>query len=222
MKLGILFSGGKDSTFAAYLAKEYGNDIACLITISSKNPFSHMFHTPSITSTKKQAEAMGILWIDVETEGEKETELEDLKKAILKAKEEYDIDGVVTGAVESVYQATRIQKICNELDLEVFNPLWQKDQTELLKNLLENKFEIIITGVAAYGLDKSWLGRKIDKKFIEDIKKLHDKYQLNQAGEGGEFETLVLNCPLFSKKLEITEQKILTDGDNHRMEVTIK
>ena len=143
-----------------------------------------MFHTPSISKTKKQAEAMKIPILIQKTKGEKEIELKDLEEAIKKAKEKYKIQGIVTGAVESVYQASRIQKICDKLKLECFNPLWLKNQFELLEDLLKNKFEVIIAGVFAFPFDAKWLGRKIDKKFIEDIKKLNEKYKINPAGEG--------------------------------------
>jgi len=204
MKLGVLFSGGKDSTLATLIAKRKGYKISCLISLVSENKESYMFHTPSISKTKKQAEAMGIPLIIQKTKGEKEKELKDLKKAIANAKKKYGIEGIATGAVESVYQASRIQKICNELNLECFNPLWQKNQIELLEDLLKNKFEIIITGVFAFPLDKSWLGRKIDKKFIGEVRELQEKYKINPAGEGGEFESFVLYAPkLFRKKLKV-------------------
>jgi asparagine synthase (glutamine-hydrolysing) len=222
MKLAALFSGGKDSTFAAYLAKKHGHEIVCLISVLSKNPFSYMFHTPSISKVRQQAETMQIPLIEQETEGKKELELEDLEKIIIKAKKKYCIEGIVTGAIESVYQASRIQKICSKLGLEVFNPLWKKDQFELLNDLIKNKFEVIITGVAAYPLDASWLGRKIDKSFIEDVKRLNEKYKINPAGEGGEFETFVLDCPLFSKKLKIKDRKVIGSGNNYRMEVSLE
>lgn len=221
MKLAVLFSGGKDSTFAAYLAKKAGHEIICLISMYSENPFSYMFHTPSISKVEKQAEVMKIPLLKRKTEGKKELELKDLKEAILEAKKEYCIEGITTGAVQSVYQVSRIQKICDELGLEVFNPLWQKNQVELLRDLIKNKFDVIITGVAAYGLDKSWLGRKIDGSFIKDIKELNKKYKINPAGEGGEFESFVLNCPLFSKKLDVKGKEISSSGDNHRMEISV-
>jgi diphthine-ammonia ligase len=219
MRIAALFSGGKDSTYAAYLAK---HDIVCLIAVYSKNPYSYMFHTPSITCVRKQAAVMKIPLIEQRTEGEKEAELKDLEKAIIKAKENYEIGGVVTGAVKSVYQASRIEKLCKGLGLEVINPLWQKDEIELLNELIKNKFEVIITGVAAYPLDESWLGRKIDKTFIEDVKQLYEKYKINPAGEGGEFETLVLNCPLFSRQLKIASKKISGSGNNFRMDVVLE
>ena len=221
MKLGVLFSGGKDSTFATLLAKKEGYKISCLISVASDNKESYMFHTPSIEKTKKQAEVMDIPIILEKTKGKKEDELKDLKSAIKKAVQKYKIEGIVTGAVESVYQASRIQKICNELNIECFNPLWQKNQFELLEDLIKNKFEVIIVGVFAYPLDEKWLGRKIDKKFIEEMKKLNEKYKINPAGEGGEFETFVLDCPLFKRKLEVTDWKDFGEGNSWRREVEL-
>ena len=222
MKLGVLFSGGKDSTLATWLAKKQGYEISCLITLISKNPYSYMFHTPSIKQTEKQAKAMGFSLLKVKTMGEKEKELRDLEKAIKEAKKKYGIEGIITGAVESVYQASRVQKICDKLDLECFNPLWQKDQIELLEDLIKNKFEVIITGVFAYPLGKEWLGRKIDKKFIKDVKELNKKYKINPGGEGGEFETFVLHAPgLFKKELKIKNQKISGEGNSWSIEVEL-
>ena len=221
MNCTVLFSGGKDSVFATYLAEQNKYKVNCLITLLSKNLSSYMFHTPSISKVKKQAEIMNKPLILKETLGEKEKELEDLKKAILKAKQEYNIQGVITGSVESAYQASRVQRICNDLDLECFNPLWQKDQFELLYDLIGNNFEIIITGVFAYPLDKKWLGRKINEEFIEDMKILHEKYKINPAGEGGEYETFVLNCPLFTRKLQIKSKQISGKKNSFSMEVEI-
>ena len=222
MKLAILLSGGKDSVYSTYLAKKAGHEIACAISIVSQNPHSFMFHTPSIEKTKKQAEVMNVPIILQETKGEKEIELKDLETAIAKAKKEYKIEGVITGAVESVYQASRVETITNKLKLECFNPLWQKNQIELLKELIENKFDIIITGVFAYPLDKSWIGRKIDAKFISEVEKLQKKFGINPAGEGGEFESFVLNCPLFNKKLEVKNKKISGEKNSWKMEVELK
>lgn len=221
MKCGVLFSGGKDSTLAAYLAKKEGQELSCLITLQSKNKDSFMFHTPSITQTKAQAKVMGIPLVIQETSGIKEKELKDLEKAIRLAKKKHGIRAIITGAVESVYQAARIQRICYKLKLEVFNPLWQKDQIELLEDLLKNKFEVILTGVSGEGFDKTWLGKKIDKTVIKELEKLQEKYKINPAGEGGEFESFVLYCPLFKRKIKIIEKKISGEGNAWRMEVTV-
>ena len=223
MKLGVLFSGGKDSVYATYVSKKYGHEIACLISIFSKNKESFMFHTPAVEKTKIQASSMNVPILIQKTDGKKEDELTDLRDAIKKAKNKFKIDGVVTGAIKSVYQASRIQRICDELGLVCFNPLWQKDEEIYLEELVKNKFKIILTGVFAFPFDEKWIGREIDKKFIDEIKTLNKKYKIHIAGEGGEYETFVVDCPLFSRPLNVVGKKILKEGENSfRLEVEVK
>lgn len=214
MKAAILFSGGKDSTYAAYLAGKAGYEISCLISLFSKNKSSYMFHTPSINQVNKQAEAMDLPLVVIETEGIKEEELKDLTHIIEQVKEKYKIDTIVTGALHSEYQASRIQAICDKLNLKCFNPLWHKDEISYLRELVDNNFKIMIVGVFAYPLNQSWLGKIIDKKFIEDVSQLKAKYKIHAAGEGGEFETFVLNCPLFKHELKVKSFKDIKEGEN--------
>lgn len=222
MKLASLFSGGKDSVYSIYLAKNQGNQISCLITLCSENKESYMFHTPSIKKTKHQAKSMDIPLIIQKTKGKKEEELKDLKKAIIKAIKKYKIQGVVTGVLYSEYQNSRIQKICDELNIKCINPLWHKEEIPYLKELLRENFKVIITGVFAYPLNQSWLGRNIDEKFIEEAKILNQKYKIHPAGEGGEFETFVLDCPLFKTPLKIKSFKDFKEGENSwRREIII-
>jgi len=197
MKLGVLFSGGKDSNYALFEANKT-DEVKVLISLDSKNKDSYMFHTP-IEDVDKQAKKLKIPLIKFKTKGEKEEELKDLKKAIEKAKKEFKIEGVVTGAVASTYQASRIQKICDELDLWCFNPLWQMNQEKLLRDLIKDGFKFKIVKVAADGLDDSWINRIIDKKAIDELVKLRKKYRFNVAFEGGEAETEVIESPLFRK-----------------------
>lgn len=199
MNLGVLYSGGKDSTLALMKAQKY-HKVVCLISVVSENKESFMFHTPNIDITLLQSQAMELPLVRVTTKGEKETELKDLKKAIEEAKNRFKIDGVVTGAVHSTYQASRIQKICYELGLWCFNPLWLKDQVELLKEVVSEKIHAIIGGVFAEPFDESYLGKEIDGRMVAKLSTLH-----NPAGEGGEIETTVLDAPVFHKKIVITK-----------------
>ncbi len=201
MKTAVLFSGGKDSSLALHYALKY-SDARCLIGIVSKNAESYMFHTPNIGLVERQAEAIGLPIIIERTKGEKEIELKDLERAIKKAIKIYRIEGIVTGAIESVYQTSRIQRICSKLGIECFNPLWQKNQLELLGEIIKLKLDVIITGVFAEGIE-NLAGKRIDREFLEEIRKAHEKYKINPAGEGGEFESLVLDAPFFRKRLEI-------------------
>jgi ABC transporter with metal-binding/Fe-S-binding domain ATP-binding protein len=213
MRLGVLFSGGKDSTLALHMAAEK-ESVACLITVVSKNKESFMFHTPNISVTALQAEALELPLVSVATEGKKEEELADLEAAIAEAKNKHQIEGVVTGAVESVYQASRVQRICSKLDLWLFNPLWKTDLKVLLETLVAKKFRVIISGVFAYPLDEKWLGKQIDPQVIARLVELQGKYGISPSGEGGEIETTVLDAPIFNKRIEVTDFSVDWRGDS--------
>ena len=213
MRLGVLFSGGKDSTLALHKAAEK-EEVVCLITLVSENKESFMFHTPNIDITALQAEAMGLPLIKKATKGKPEEELKDLEEAIAQAVNCFKIEGVVTGAVESAYQAKRIQSICNQLNISCFSPLWKKNQKALLEELVAKGFKVIISGIFAYPLDKSWLGKEVDNELIERLSLLGEEFGLSVAGEGGEIETTVLDAPLFKKKIEILGSTIEAKGNS--------
>lgn len=213
MKSVVLFSGGKDSVMALYKALEEGFEVLYLLTMIPQNKESYMFHVPNIHLAKLSAEAIDIPVLEIHTKGEKEEELTDLKNALAELKEK-GIEAVFSGALFSKYQKSRIDDICNELNLKSFSPLWNIDEESYMKEIVDLSFEVIITGVSAYGLDESWLSKKIDKKTIDELLKLKDSYGLNIAFEGGEAETLVLDGPIFKKRIKITEAEKLWDIDN--------
>jgi ABC transporter with metal-binding/Fe-S-binding domain ATP-binding protein len=167
-----------------------------------------MFHVPNIELTGRQAEAIGLPIVQRRTKGKKERELEDLEKAIRTAKADFDLEGIVTGAVKSMYQSTRVQRICKRLGLWCFNPLWLKDEIELLNEVVKGKYEVVISGVFAFPLDEKFLGRKLDSGIIQKLEKLRDEYGLSPAGEGGEIETTVIDAPFFKKRLEILDYDV--------------
>jgi diphthine-ammonia ligase len=213
MKLGVLFSVGKDSTLALHRAAEK-EEVTCLITLCSKNPESYMFHTPNIDWTALQAQALNLPLVAKVTEGKKEEELADLEQAISEAAERFGVEGVVTGAVESVYQAERVQRICHHLDLWCFNPLWKKNQQALLEELLEKKFKVVISGIFAYPLYETWLGKEIDPPIIRRLVALQGGFGISPSGEGGEIETTVLDAPLFKQKIEILDYSVQAKGNS--------
>ena len=218
MKLGVLFSGGKDSYLAMQMASEQ-HQVSCLLTINSSNKDSWMFHTPAIEWTKLQSESLGISQIIQKTEGIKDDELVDLLKLVKRAKNQYSIQGIVTGALASTYQSTRIQKICNDLGLWCFNPLWQLSQENLLRLLIDSEISSVITGIGAEPFDESWLGKEINSYTVDELLLYSKKYRINPAGEGGEFESLVIDSPMFEKKLEIISSKKHYSNFSGRLEI---
>jgi len=199
MEVACLFSGGKDSTFAAYYAKK-NYKLKYLVTAKPKEG-SYMFHYPNIGLTKIQAKLIGVEHIFYESCSKKEKEVEELKEVISKLK----IDSIVVGSILSEYQRSRILKIAKELNLKLISPIWKIDEMEYLKKLIYLGFKIIITGVSAAGFTEEWLGREIDKKCLKDFKELNRKYKISIVGEGGEYESFVLDCPIFNKRIEILD-----------------
>jgi diphthine-ammonia ligase len=214
LRLGALVSSGKDSIFAMHIMLRQNYSVPCMITIKSKNPDSYMFHTPTIDLVKLQSEAIGIPVFVGETQGEKEKELIDLKRIILEAKNKYRLDGIITGALFSNYQRERIEKICDSLSLKIFSPLWHINQETLVREILSNGFKFIMTKIACDGLDKSWLGREITLNDVDKLVLLNKKIGINVAGEGGEYETLMVDGPLFKKRIEIGEFEIVEENKN--------
>ena len=213
VKLAGLLSSGKDSLYAMYTMIKQNYEIRCAVTINSKNKYSYMYHTPNVEMVKLQTEAMKIPLIMFNSNGDKEDELEDLEAALIQAKEDYKIEGVVSGAIYSKYQRDRVQKVADKLGLKVFTPLWHMDQERLLRELLKNKFRFIISSVASDGLGEKWLGREIGLKEVDELVKLSKKYGIHPAFEGGEAESLVLDCPMFKKKLNIEDAKKIIEDE---------
>ncbi|RLE43608.1 diphthine--ammonia ligase [Candidatus Woesearchaeota archaeon] len=212
LPLAALISGGKDSLYAAYIMHRLNYNIKCFVTIQSENPDSFMYHTPNTKWVGLQAKAADIPVIFKKTKGKPEEELEDLSSAIEEARRRFNIKGVVLGALYSRYQRSRVERICNNLGLKMFSPLWHVNQETEMKELLKEGFDVIITKVAAEGLDKKWLGKKISNEIIERLLELKERFAINVAGEGGEFETFVLDCPLFKKRIKIKEYEIIEES----------
>ena len=215
MRLAGLFSGGKDSTLAARLAEEDGHQVPYLVTMRPENPDSYMFHTVNVDAAGLQAEAWGKQWVQAWTAGEKERELDDLK-AVLAG---LDVDGVVSGAIASSYQKDRVDRVCRELGLTHVSPLWGRDRVELLMQILVEGMRVIVTAVAAYGLDESWLGRELNLEAIFQLLRLRKDYGVDPCGEGGEYESLVVDAPWFSHKIEISKAEKTWDGVSGRYHV---
>lgn len=201
MRLACLFSGGKDSTYAAYLMEQSGHEITCLVTVVPSDPHSWVFHTLNLEHLPEMAKAMEKDLIAVPSSGGEDEDLASLRKALFGL----DVEGVVTGAIASDYQWDRINGVCESLGLKVFSPLWRKDQRTLIEDMLSSGLKIIIVGVFAEGLDGSWLDRELDQKALSELVKLSLEKGINISGEGGEYETLVLDSPMHHQRLQPTD-----------------
>ena len=220
MKLAALFSGGKDSTYAIYLAKKLGHSVDVLLTLYPHSSESHLLHYPNIEFTQLQAESMKTPQLIEETlSDDSENESKKLNNLISLAKEKYSIDGLVHGGILSEYQKDNFSLICEKNQLKIISPLWNKEPESYMKELLNENFEYIISTVSSAGLNDSWLGRIIDKNGLDELQKLQKKFRFNLNFEGGEAETFVTNCPLFEKRLLIQDSTTEWDGYRGRFEI---
>ncbi len=192
MRLACLFSGGKDSTYAAYIMEQAGHEVVCLVTVLPADPHSWVFHTLNLEHLPEMARALRKDLITIPSSGEEDSDLSALKGAL----EDLDVEGVITGAIASDYQWDRINGVCESLGLKVFSPLWRKDQYMLMKDMLSAGLRTMIVGVFAEGLGESWLGRVLDHRSLDELSSLAGSKGINVSGEGGEYETMVLDSPM--------------------------
>jgi ABC transporter with metal-binding/Fe-S-binding domain ATP-binding protein len=200
-KAAVLFSGGKDSCLALHMALEKGYDVKYLLSILTKNFDSFMFHKPYLNLLEKQAEMLDIDLVVAESEGVENEEVDDLKELISQVKEKVDV--IVIGGIASSYQGKKINKICDDLGLEVYAPLWDSSSGDVWKSLFDKGFKVILTKVACDGLGKEWLGKIIDDKEFKELIKLSKKFKFRIDFEGGEAESAVLWMPEFEKEIKI-------------------
>lgn len=210
MRVAVLATGGKDSTLALYKVLKAGYEVKCLVSMVPLREDSWMFHYPNMHLMDLFAEVVGLPLVKGETSGAKEDEVEDLKGLVAVL----NVEGLVCGAIASTYQKTRIEQICKQLNLKCITPLWQQDPHKVLREVLDLNFEVIVTGVYAYGFSKDWLGRRIDSETVEALVDLNRRFGVSLVGEGGEYETLVLDAPFFRKKLKIVETETIWKGQS--------
>ncbi len=220
MKLGSLFSGGKDSTFAIYLAQKQGHEVTCLLSIFTKSEESHLLHYPNLQWTKLQSESMNIPQLTIHSESnETDDELSALEKLLQNAKDQFHIEGLVHGGIKSQFQKEKFESLYSKLDLVAITPLWNKEPEQYMNDLLDSDFLFIMITVTSDGLDDTWLGKEITKTDIDTLKNLSVKFGFNLNFEGGEAETFVVNCPLFSNSIKINKSKKIWDGYRGRFEI---
>jgi len=220
MNLAAFFSGGKDSVYSIYLAQHRGHDVKCLLSVFTKSDESHLLHHPNMKWSALQSRAMAIPQITgVSGSDDTSEEIKVMEKMMVKAKRDYGIEGIVHGGIKSSFQKNKFETLCTKLNLMLISPLWGLEPLKYFDDLISANFVFIITSVSSGGLDDSWLGRQIGKKEIKRLHTLSEKFGFNLNFEGGEAETFVISCPLFSDPIEIIKEEKSWDGYRGRFEI---
>ena len=219
MRVAVLASGGKDSSYAAWWAALQGWEIVTLVTMGVQSSDSMMFQTQNTAIAGLQAASRGVPWLPAATNGKEGQEIHDLERALSGScavgdsfqaiwpesftrpdcLELHDgllnIDGLVVGALRSDYQKTNIEMMCERLKISSFCPLWHHEPQNHMKSLLEHGFVVRFTAVSCEGLDEGWLGATLTDRTLGDLEFVASEFRFNLDGEGGEFETIVTHGP---------------------------
>ena len=222
-----LFSGGKDSAWALYRALEDGLSVERLVTVHPEDE-SYMYHVPATRLTRLAAESIGIELVEIEpgdvgsdladSGARGDAEIEPLERALGDLDAQLNLAGVTAGAVESEFQTRRLEAMCERLGIRLFAPLWRRAPRELAEAMLDAGLEILVVAVAADGLDESWLGRTLDREAFGELEALGEERGVHLLGEGGEFETLVVNGPHMDRRIEL-DYETEFDGMRGRLRV---
>jgi len=230
MKVAVLASSGKDSSYCAWWATMRGWDVQCVVSVGIRADDSMMFQTNGVSIAALQSAAMDVPWLPVLSDGKEEFEISDLEVALSDGIDStsnfveiwpsewlspegltlyegvLDVDALIVGALRSDYQKTRIDMMCERLGIISYSPLWHNDSVSHMHALVEHGFEVMFVSISADGLGEEWLGSTLDKSSLEKLESLSRQHRFNLDGEGGEFETVVLSSPCMSRRIEcITE-----------------
>jgi len=220
MKLASLFSGGKDSVYSVFLAKKQGHEVKCLLSVFPNSAESHLLHHPNLQWTNLQSQSMQIPQLIIQSKSDEiENEINLLEEILIQSIAEYHIEGLVHGGIQSKFQKEKFENLCSKLNLKPITPLWNRNPLEYMNELISSNFNFIIVSVSSGGLDDSWLGKIITKNDIILLHDLSKKFGFNLNFEGGEAETFVVDCPLFSHAIKIIKGKKIWDGYRGRFEI---
>ena len=227
MRIAALFSGGKDSAYAAMAAVRAGHDLACLVTVEPPSPASELLHYPCVRAAALQAESVGVPHVLARAASDRAAAQEDaVGAALAEAAERHGARGAVHGGLRSEFQRRAFERACGAAGLEALAPAWAgapgarlDRQMSYMRRLLAAGVRFAVTAVSAGGLGAGWLGRTVDAAALGGLEALSRRHGIGADFEGGEAETLVLDCPLFGRPLEIVRSRARWDGCRGELDI---
>jgi diphthine-ammonia ligase len=211
-----LVSGGKDSVYSAYLAETQGLTVDELLTIAPDDPDSFLFHTPNVGLVRWIAAAWGKRHRIVPVHGTgEEVETAALRSALAESS-----GPVVAGAIASAYQWSRLERLTFELGRPLYVPLWGKDAGRVVREEISAGLDIRVVQVAADPLGPEWVGRRLDLAALAELERISANVRpIQVAGEGGEYETLVVDAPFYRAPVVLEGERVERRGGATRMTI---
>ncbi len=210
------WSGGKDCCLALHRATAGGLDVRYLANMVTGDGERSRSHGISAAVIRKQSEALGIPIVQQRTAGD---DYEARFIEILKAFRQEGIESGVFGDIDFNPHREWIEKVCSKAGMTFHLPLWEEDHTKLMEEFIDAGFEAVVIAVKAELFGEETLGQKIDRNFLKQLDELSKTVDITPCGEAGEYHTLVIDGPLFKKRLEITESRRVTRGEHHFLDI---
>lgn len=200
------WSGGKDSCFACYLALGQGYKISHLVNFISKEFKRVSFHGTEARLIQLQSQSLGIPLLQKETTRDGyEQEFKEAVRSLLPN----GIKGMVFGDIYLDEHKEWVERVCGDLGIEAIEPLWNKSTEKIFTDFVDAGFEAVVVSAQARLIDEEWVGRRVDSNFMEYLK----AKDIDLCGENGEYHTLVVNGPLFKRRIEIIETRTINRDD---------
>ena len=210
----VSWSGGKESSLACYRAKANGLTPSYLLNMTSEDGSRSRTHGLVREVLSLQAGAIGISLIQRKTSWKNYED--NFKKTVLELKEA-GIEGGVFGDIDLEEHRAWVKRVCKEIGIRAHLPLWGKQQRKILEDFINFGFEAIVVAIISDTLDETWLGRKVDHKFLKDITRIKSN---TPCGEAGEYHTLVTDGPIFKKRMRIVETKTHQRGEQRFLDIS--
>ena len=213
----VSWSGGKDSCLACYRAIADGMKVRYLANTVSEDGKRSCSHGMSAGVIKVQSQAMGIPLVQRRT---KQNNYEAEFKDMLRAFKQEGIEGGIFGDIDFEEHRQWIERVCQDVAVTPHLPLWGEDQNKVLKDFIDAGFESVIIATRADMIGEEWLGRRLDTDFISYLDELKKTKDVTPCGEAGEYHTLVVDGPLFKKRIEILESKKVLRNERWFLEIS--
>ena len=205
-----------------------GWDVKALVTLCVSGDDSMMFQMDGVCVAGLQSASCGIPWLPIATRGSPEEEVNDLKRGLEgRTDPKADFDRfcpksgknlklsftmeswklrIVSGALRSDYQRTRLDRMCSSR-IRSFSPLWHHGPHEHIRRFPSQGFDVRLSSISADGLGEEWIGRKLSRKAVEELIQTSKRFRFNADGEGGEYETLVVKAPHMENSINLEGEK---------------
>lgn len=212
MQVVVSWSGGKDSCLACYKAIMQGYKVSHLVNFISRQFKRVSFHGTKARLISKQAQAIGLPLAQYTVPPDMSLYEQRFKEAVSALKRK-QVEGMVFGDIYLQEHRDWIERVCSELGITPILPLWGMAPGHVLSEFIATGFEAIVISANAAIFSEEWLGRRIDHSFLADLKSLSQGREIDACGEQGEYHTLVVDSPLFRKRIQVVYGvKVQKDG----------